>query len=162
MRYGVRQAEFFVIWAIFCSLSPLTTPKIKILKLKKTLGEIIILHICTINDNHMTYGSWDMEHKDRIFCHSGPFFALFLFYGPRKSKFWKMKKIPGDTIILQMCTINDSHMMYVSWDMKWNRHNFLSFLTIFCPFTPLATQKIKILKNWTKLLEILSFYTCAS
>ena len=37
---------------------------------------------------------------------------------------------------------------------------FLSFWTIFCPFTPLTTRKIKILKKWKKTLEILLFYTC--
>ena len=58
-----------------------------------------------------------------------------------------MKKTPTDIIILLKCTINDNHMMYGSWVMEWNRQNFLSFWTIFCPFTPLTTQKIKILKN---------------
>ena len=47
-----------------------------------------------------------------------------------------------------MCTINDNHMMYGSWDMEHNKHNFLSFWTNFCPFTPFSTQKIKILKKW--------------
>ena len=42
---------------------------------------------------------------------------------------------------------NDNHMMYGSWDMKRNRQKFLSFWAIFCPFTPLTTQKIKILKK---------------
>ena len=40
------------------------------------------------------------------------------------------------------------------------RNNFLSFWVIFCPFTPLTTWKIKILKKWKKHLEISSFYTC--
>ena len=48
--------RFLSFWAIFWSFSHLTTHKIKILKLKKTPGDII-LHICTINDNHMIYGS---------------------------------------------------------------------------------------------------------
>ena len=39
--------------------------------------------------------------------------------------------------------------MYSSWYIERDRHNFLSFWAIFCPFTPLATQKIKILK-WKK------------
>ena len=47
-----------------------------------------------------------------------------------------------------------------SWDMERNGQNFLSFWTIFWPFTPLTTQKIKILKIWKKSLEIWSFYTC--
>ena len=49
--------------------------------------------------------------------------------------------------------------MYSSWDIECDRHNFLSFWTIFCPFTPLTTRKIKILKKWKKYLEISSFYT---
>ena len=30
--------------------------------MKKEPGDIIILHMCIINDNHMMYGSRDMEH----------------------------------------------------------------------------------------------------
>ena len=37
---------------------------------------------------------------------------------------------------------------------------YFSFWVIFCSFTPLAAQKIKILKKWKKHLEILSFYIC--
>ena len=32
-------------------------------KLKKTPQNIIILHLCTTNDNHMINHSWDMEHN---------------------------------------------------------------------------------------------------
>ena len=50
-------------WTIFCPFTLLTTLKIKILKKwKKPSGAIIILHKCTINDNHMRYGSWDIKH----------------------------------------------------------------------------------------------------
>ena len=45
-------------------------------------------------------------------------------------------------IWLYMHTKNDSHMMYSSWDIKWDGQNFLSFWTIFFPFTPLTTWKI--------------------
>ena len=124
--------------------------------MKKTTWAIIILHMCTTNENHVIYGSWD-SMSDKIFCHFGPFFALLP--SLKKSKFWKTeKKTPGDIIILHKCTINDNHMMYGSWDMKHGRQNFLSFWTVFCSFTPLTTQKIKILKNWKKCLAI-SFYT---
>ena len=37
---------------------------------------------------------------------------------------------------------------------------YFSFWAIFCPFTPITAQKIKILQNWKKTLEISSFYTC--
>ena len=36
---------------------------------------------------------------------------------------------------------------------------YLSFWAMFCTFTPLTTQKIKILKKWKQDLEISSFYT---
>ena len=57
LRYGVRQAEFFVILGHFFPFQPPDNPENQILKLKKTPGDIIILHIYTINDNHMMYGS---------------------------------------------------------------------------------------------------------
>ena len=86
-----------------------------------------------------------------IFCHYGPFFALLGGYGPRKSKFWKKKKKAlEDIIILQMFTINNSHMTYGFSDMESNRQNFLSFWTVFCHFTP-TTQKNQILKKWKKI-----------
>ena len=66
---------------------------------------------------------------------------------PENQNFEKVKKLLEDTIILQMLTINDSHMTYGFSDMECNRQNFLSFWTVFCPFTDLTTQKIKILKN---------------
>ena len=75
---------------------------------------------------------------------------------------WKikiLKNTPEDIIILHMCIINKNHMMYGSWDMERERQIFFSFWTIFCLFTPLTTQKIKILKKWKKCLEISSFYT---
>ena len=46
-----------------------------------------------------------------------------------------------------MRTINENRMMYGSWDMKRDGQNFLSFWTVFCPFTPRTTQKSKFLKT---------------
>ena len=72
-----------------------------------------------------------------------------------------MKKFAGDIIILQMCTKNHNYMMYGSWDMEWETHNFLSFWAIFCPFTPTPNdpENQNFEKKWKKCLEILSFYT---
>ena len=66
MMYGSCDIEhnrpnFLLFWTIFCPFTLLKTKKIKILKkMKKTAGDIIILHKCTINTNHMMYHSWDM------------------------------------------------------------------------------------------------------
>ena len=58
--------------------------------------------------------TWNVT--DIIFCHSGLFFALLLTppMDQDNQNFEKMKKTHEDIIILQMCTINDSHMMYGS------------------------------------------------
>ena len=62
--YKARQSKFFVILGHFLPLTLLTNWKIRILKKsKKPTEDIVILHLCTTNDNHMTYGSWDMEHN---------------------------------------------------------------------------------------------------
>ena len=130
--------------------------------MKKMPEEIIILQMCTINDNHwcLVPGIWRVT--DRIFYHFGSFFAL----PPSNQKIrilknWK--KTPTDIIILHMCTINDNHMMYGSWDMEHNGHNFLSFLAIF-PFYPTNNPQnqnfVKMKKKKKNCLEILSFYKC--
>ena len=73
----------------------------------------------------------------------------------------KLKKTPRDIIILHKCTKNHDHMLYCSWHMTCDRCNcYFLFWAIFCPFNPLTAQKIKILKNWKKRLEILPFYRC--
>ena len=43
-------------------------------KWKTPLDIIIILHVCNINDNHMMYGSWDMECDRQYFL---SFWATF-------------------------------------------------------------------------------------
>ena len=108
------------------------------------------------------HGYWDIEHNIICFIHFRPLFALLPHEQPQKITPWtsqkikilkkKNKKTPTDIAILYLRTINDSHMMYRSWDM--DRH------IIFCPFTPITPQKIKM-KKWKISLEILSFYTCA-
>ena len=172
--------NFLSLWAIF---SPFTTPtitslmipKIKILKkkFKKCLGILsFYTYMCTINEDHAIYGSWNIRCNRQKFL---TFWASILITW--KIKILTLKKTPGDIIILHICTTNDNHMMYSSWDMERYRQNILSFWTVFlpfylwwteffvilhhcCPFTPLTTQKIKTLKKWKNQLEILSFYTC--
>ena len=51
---------------------------------------------------------------DRIFCHFGPFFLPFYHTNnPENQSLEKMKKMPGDIIILYMCTKNYDHMIMV-------------------------------------------------
>ena len=56
-RYGVRQTQFLSFQVIFCYFAPLLTLKIKTWKkCKKTPGDIILLHMYTINQDLMIYG----------------------------------------------------------------------------------------------------------
>ena len=48
-----------------------------------------------------------------------------------------------------MCAVNQDHIMQGSWDIKCKGQRFLSFWAIFCLFTFLTAQKIKIKKNKT-------------
>ena len=117
---------------------PLTTQKIKILKKWGKKSGDIILYMCTINNNHMMYGSWDMKCDGQNFLPLRTVFCNLTPLTTRKIKYlknWKEKKKPGDIIILHMRAINDNQMMYGSWDIERNRQNFLSFWTIFCQFT---------------------------
>ena len=85
---------------------PLSTNKTQNFeKMKKMPENIIISHKCSINNNHM-YDSWDMKHNQQnflsfwaIFC---PFTSLTAENTKMKKK--KMKKAPGDIIILHKCS----------------------------------------------------------
>ena len=92
LRYGTQQnfSHFRPFFVLLHPL-PLTTERIKILKkMKKTSGDIIILHKCTINDNHMIYGSWDMKCII-IFLSSWIIFCTFTITA-WKMKIWKKWK----------------------------------------------------------------------
>ena len=126
--------------------------------MKKPAGDIIIFHMCIKNHNIWCTIPEIRSKTDKKICHFGPFFALLPLppNDPQCQNFEKMKKTPGDAIILHKCTKNYDHMVYCFWDMTCDRCNYFSFWAIFCPFT---ARKIKIWKKWKKLLEISLFYT---
>ena len=87
------------------------------LKMKETSRDIIILHMCTLNDMYKMHGSWDMERNNHNFLSLWTVFCPFTLLTPKKSKFWKIKKTPGDILILHMCTKNYDHRCTVP--EKW-------------------------------------------
>ena len=99
-EYHLEISLFYTI--IFCSftLPSAKIQKIRILKkMKKTAKDIITLHMCTKNHDHMRYSSWDRHYFLSfwdIFCP--------LPVSPRNNlknqNFEKMKKVSGDAIIL--------------------------------------------------------------
>ena len=54
--------SFLSHWAIFCLFTPVTPWKMKISKMKKNPGDIIILHKCIKNHYHLLYCSRHMAH----------------------------------------------------------------------------------------------------
>ena len=88
---------FLPLCAIFCPFTsppPPNSPKNKTLKkMKKTSGDIIILHNCTKNHDHMLYCSWDMV-RDGCNCYFS-FWAMLFPFTPltipkmKNSKQWK-------------------------------------------------------------------------
>ena len=83
----------------------LKTRTIKILKKKKTPGDIIILNNCTKNHDHMLYCSWDMaRHGCNCYFYFWTIFCPFIPLTAQKIKISKKwKKCPQDVIILHKC-----------------------------------------------------------
>ena len=115
--------NFLSFWTF--ALLPLNDPENQNFgKMKKAPGDIIILHMCTINENHM-YGCWDMECDRQNFWSFWTIFCPFTLASNLKNQnFEKMKKEPGDIITLHKCTKNHDHMLHYSWDTTCDRCNF--------------------------------------
>ena len=68
-----------------------------------------------------------------------------------KSELKKNGKIGGDIIIWLKCTKNHNHMMFGSWDIEWDRHNFViagHFLPLYFP-NSLENQNFDKMKKAT-------------
>ena len=150
----------------FALLSPNNPKNQNFDKMKKTPGDIIILHKCTINGNHMMYGLRDIK-CDRQNCLS--FWTDFCPFTPpnnlKNQNFEKLKNIPGDIISFYTSAPKIMIMCYTVLDMACDRCNcyflfWAIFFALLPPPPPWTAQKIKILKKWKTHLEILSFYIC--
>ena len=90
----------------------------------------------------------------------GYFLPFYPPNNPKNQNFKKLKKkkTPGDIIILYMCTKNNDHMMYGSWDMVRNRHKQMDWqkkwhIEVGAP--PTKKDRYKIMQTykglyWTK------------
>ena len=122
---------------ILYPFSPLTPWKIKILKMEKKPWRYY--HFTHVYQKWQSYDAWFLRYgawQTDFFAILDHFLHFFSPNNPKNQTFEKMKKTPGDIIILHTCTINENHMMYGSWDMECNRLNFLSLWTVFCIFLP--------------------------
>ena len=97
--------EIWLFWAIFFPFTPLTVWKMKISKKWIKLLEILSFYTSVPKIITLWYSvneTWRVTDVIVIFH-----FGLFLpFYLPKKWKFQKNEKVPGDIIILHKCTKN--------------------------------------------------------
>ena len=134
--------NFLSFWSLFFLFTHLKNKNFE--RMKKTPGDITILHTCTIHENQMMYGSWDMERDGQ---NSLSFWIIFSTLTTRKIKILKKWKMSGDIIVLHTCTKNHDHMI-ISYNVPEIRHwtdlIYFSFWAICYSFKPLTIQKFKI------------------
>ena len=105
--WSAADKNFFLILDHFFALLPPNNPENQNFEKVKP-GDIIILHKCIKNHDHMLYSSWDMAYDGCNFYFL--FWTIFCSFTPPNSQknqnFKKMKKTPGHIIILHMYTKN--------------------------------------------------------
>ena len=151
LRYGKQDM-------IFCHFRPLTQ-KLKFGKNVKNAWRYYPFthYMCTINQDHMMYGSWDIKCKGQRLCHYGPFFALWPSQQPKKSKLKKKKAWRYYYFTL----VYHKWWSYDVWFLRYQaRQTEFSiilgyFLSFYSPNNP-ENQNFEKMK---KIPGILSFYT---
>ena len=96
-------------------------------KKKKTLEDIIILHLCTTSNDQMIYGSWDIKSNRQNFLSCWAIFCPFIPITTRNLKKWKK---PMEISSFYTCV----PQMAIIWCMvseKWSMTDRL-----FCHFGP--------------------------
>ena len=128
LRYGARQTDVFVILGHFLPFTQLTTWKNQNFENMKKTG-ISSFYTC---ERQMKI-IWCMVPETWSTTDN---FLTFYPHPPNNVENQKLEKMPGDTIILHLCSKTHNHMLYCSWDMARDGCNFyFSFWDIFCPFT---------------------------
>ena len=150
LKYGARQTELFIILDYFLPFYP-SNKEQKTNKQTNTLGDIIFLHMCTINENHMICGFWNMGHNWQKFL---SFWTIVCPFTPLTSWTIKiMRKLKKNKHTWRYYHFTHVYHNWKSWFMVpgiWStRQNFCHW-AIFCPFIPLTIWKITILKRWKK------------
>ena len=108
-------------------------------------GDINILYMYTINDNHVMYGSWDMEHNGQNFLSFWTAFCPFTPLKTQKIKIFKKWKKPWR--YHHFTQVHQKSWLYATLFLRYNAWlmSFLFFiLGYFLPFYNSKNQ------NWKK------------
>ena len=124
-------------------------------KMKKVSGDVIFLHMCIKNHDHM-YASWDIEcnrHNFLLFCVT---FCPFTPLLTPKIKIWKKCKKNPPWRYYPFPHVYHKWTSYDVWFLRYKARWIEFFVTLghFLPSGPPKNPKKK------KRLEMLSFYTC--
>ena len=91
-------------------------------------GDIILLHMCTINLDHMMYRFWDIKCKGQSFLSFWEIRKIKIFWKNEKNS-WRYYNFTQEYYHKWKIT------MYDSWDMDCKRQNFFLFCITFCPLS---------------------------
>ena len=113
------RCSYFSFWVIFCPFTPLIARKINIKKKRQNPLEISSFHTSVPKIMIICYTVPEIWHVTDVIVifHFGLFFALSPPNSLKNQNLKKMKKIPGDIIILQKFNKNYDQMMYSSWNI---------------------------------------------
>ena len=123
MSYDVWFLRYKAQWTeLFCHFDPSNNPKNQNFeKMKKRTAYIIILHLCTTNDDYMMYGSSDIKCNRHNFL---SFWAMFCSFTPPTNwkflKKWKYLEIS----LFYTCLTQMTIICMVS--EKWNTTGVMS------------------------------------
>ena len=117
--------------------------------------------MCTINANHMMYGSWDMKH-DKQNCYFGLFFAILPPWQPEKPKFWKIEK--NSWRYYHFTLVNHKWQSNNVWFLRywaWQTYSFCHFGPFFALLPPNNPKYQNFEKIEKTLGYIIILYMCA-
>ena len=123
----MTKKSLFCHFGLFFALIPPNNQENQIFeKMKKMPWDIIILHMCTINENYKMYGSWDMQHDRQNFFSFWTIFPPFYHYNnpeiiiafTPEEDLWKYLTAILDVCGSLGCTSNPSNSSRVTEDIN--------------------------------------------
>ena len=124
--------------------TPINNPKNQNFKKRKQHPrDIIIFHKCTVNDNHMICSSWDINCNRQFFLSS---WTICYHFTPLTAQKTEKNLLEISSFYTSVSKIMITGYTGIdSRDMARDGCNcYVSFWAIFCPFTSLTAQKMKI------------------
>ena len=119
-------------------------------KYKKNPGDIILLHMCTIDEDHMMHGSWDIRHNRQNFLLFWVIFCPLTLLTNQKIKIWKKNE-------KRAWRYHHFTQLYQKYP-EIGRMTDVIVIFHFFAFYSLTARKIKIWKKWKTHQELLWFY----